>query len=419
MTTLLSTSDALVAVADAILQKKDALSTIEISKKGRKYKFVNNNFQRIREEDKHLIVHPEDLSLNLSTVSAYRILDSISSDIFSEFRDVCLTIIGVARDLEVNGWYEEENSSVINHKVSRLEYSPEEREKALSFVQGVTKTHLIQGYNLLYCAKLNFLHTDHHIGTKLEGHYMRNYVQEYFGEEALESPTVLVALKSFVHWANIKGFLYKLEVPNIDISKEEEDSFRRLPDPCEELLCNVYDRYPSGMSKYSLIRKSFDIIADSPFSKLIPYPEGDVFDLTWLYDLCHDIEEDPARYHLRSVVKRLSKHPVNLNELNQEKNANVKSLLAVLSLILNTVGETGGDFLLQNSKIPKFSQELIDEMPKYYKQLVDISDKIEEYRYKGWSPSDIILRLQDKTQKCLYDEVMKMRDLHAEDYESE
>ena len=58
-------------------------------------------------------------------------------------------------------------------------------------------------------------------------------------------------------------------------------------------------------------------------------------------------------------------------------------------------------------------------MPKYYKQLVDISDKIEEYRYKGWSPSDIILRLQDKTQKCLYDEVMKMRDLHAEDYESE
>ena len=46
--------------------------------------------------------------------------------------------------------------------------------------------------------------------------------------------------------------------------------FDNFPDPMEELKLNVYDRYPSGTSKYSLIRKSIDILADWEFSKLIP-----------------------------------------------------------------------------------------------------------------------------------------------------
>lgn len=419
MPTLLYPSDALVAVADSVLQKIDALSTIEISKKGRKYKFVNDNFQRIREEDKHLIVHPEDLSLQLSTILAFRILESISDDLIPEFPELCLTIVGVARDLEVNGWYEEENSSVINYKVLPFEYSGETKQRALSFASGVTADHLVRGYNLLYCAKLNFLHTDHHIGTKLEGHYMREYVQEYFGRAALDLPHVLVALKSFVHWANIKGFLYRLEVPNIDVSAQEARSYSQLPRPPALMLSNVYDRYPSGMSKYSLLRKSFDIIADSRFAQLVPYPDTPLFDLAWLYDLCHDIEEDPARYHLRSVAKRLSRNPVHLAELAQERSENVRLLLSVLGLVLNTFSDTGGEFLLQNLKIPKFSDLLIGRMPEYYKQLVDINEKIEEYQYKGWDESDIILRLKENVPYSLHEAVMSMRELHAEDYESE
>lgn len=419
MPTLLTPSDALVAVAETVLQKIDSLSTIEISKKGRKYKFVNDNFQRIREEDKHLIVHPENLSLHLSTILAFRILESISGDLLTDFRDLCLTIVGVARDLEVNGWYEEENSSVINYKVLAFEYSTATEQGALEFASGVTPEHLIRGYNLLYCAKLNFFHTDHHIGTKLEGHYMRQFVEQYYGKEALELLQVLVALKSFVHWANIKGFLYRLEVPNIDVSAEEAESYSQLPAPSEILVNQVYDRYPSGMSKYSLLRKSFDILADSPFAQLMPYPTGLVFELSWLYDLCHDIEEDPARYHLRSVAKRLSRNPVHLGDLAQERSQNVSLLLSVLGLVLNTYGSTGGEFLLQNLKIPKFSDELIGRMPEYYKKLVDINEKIEEYQDKGWSDDDIIGRLKDDVPYSLFDAVMSMRESHAEDYESE
>ena len=56
------------------------------------------------------------------------------------------------------------------------------------------------GVNLMIASKLNFLHTDHHIGTKLEGYYMKYFIESYYGEEALLSHDVLVALKSCVHW---------------------------------------------------------------------------------------------------------------------------------------------------------------------------------------------------------------------------
>lgn len=414
---MLSTSDALVAVADTILARVGHLSPVEISKKGRKYKFVNNTFQRIREEDKHLIIAPENLDEQLSVVLAYHILDSVSDDIFVRFRDLCLSIVGVARLLEINGWYEEENSSVINFKVLKFSYDAEQRQVALDFASGVTPDHLAQGFNLLYCSKLNFLHTDHHIGTKLEGFYMREYVAQYFGEEALELAEVLVALKSFVHWANIKGVLHKLEVPNLDLDDRTIDSFKAFPDPPEELLVNVYDRYPSGTSKYSLIRKSFDVVANFKYAKLVPFPEGVDFELEWLFDLCHNIEEDPVRYHLRSVAKRLLKHPQNLNELSQQHEKQIRGLLAVISLIINTFNDTGGDFLLQNSKIPKFSDDLIGRYPRYYQKLVEMNDKIEEYELKAWPQDDIVLRLYNSNTRNVYDEVMKMRETYAEDYE--
>lgn len=412
-----STSDALIAIADDILARIDHLSAVQISKKGRKYKFVNNNFQRVREEDKHLIVYPEDLDQQLSTILAYNILLNVAEDIFEAHRDLCLSIVGAARELEVNGWYEEENSSVINYKVLKFTYEEHEREKALEFANEVTPEHLEKAFTLLYCAKLNFLHTDHHIGTKLEGLHIRYYVEEFYGPEALDLSSVLVALKSFVHWANIKGVLHKLEVPNIDLEPEVVAKFASFPDPPEELRSHVYDRYPSGTSKYSLMRKAVDILADFHYSKLVPYPQQSEFELNWLFELCHNIESDPAKYHLRSVAKRLSKDPVNLNELSHQHAKKSKSLLSYISLVLNVFNDTGGEFLLQNSKIPHFSDELIEQWAELYKELVNVSNNIDEYEMKCWDEEDIVSRLYDESTPNLFDEVCKMRDLYADDYE--
>lgn len=411
-----TTSDALIAVADEILARVDHLSAVQISKKGRKYKFVNNNFQRVREEDKHLIVYPEDLDQHLSTVLAYVILRSISEDIFETHPDLCLSIVGAARELEVNGWYEEQNSSVINYKVLKSSIDDSDRENALRFAQDVTPEHLRKAYILLYCAKLSFFHTDHHIGAKLEGAPVRQCIEEFYGADALESPSFLVALKSFVHWANIKGLLYKLEVPNIDLDDEALQKFMKFPDPPEDLIKHIYDRYPSGTSKYSLMRKAMDILGDFKYSQLVPYPEGEEFELKWLFELCRNIESDPARYHLRSVAKRLSKDPVNLNDLANDHAKSSKSLLSYLSLVFNVFHDTGGDFLLQNSKIPPLTDELIGQWPELYQNLVQVSSKIDEYEEKSWDSIDIVSRLSEGTRN-VYDEVFKMRELYADDYE--
>lgn len=411
-----TTSEALVAVADDILARIGLLYAVQISKKGRKYKFVNNNFQRVREEDKHLIVFPEDLDQHLSTVLAYNILVNIDETILDTFRDLCLSIVGAARALEVNGWYEEENLSVINYKVLNVKFNDEERDRAIEFASHVTEDHLSQAYVLLYCCKLNFFHTDHHVGTKLEGMFVRRYVEEYYGPDALELPTVLAAVKSFVHWANIKGVLHKLQVPNIDLSSEVAQKFSTFPDPPEELLVPVYDRYPSGTSKYSLMRKAMDIIGDFHYAKLVPYPETSEFDLEWLYELCHDIEQDPARYHLRSVAKRLLKDPVNLNELSAKYSAQTKCLLAYISVVLNVFEDTGGDYLLQNSRIPPFSEALAKQYLELYMAVQRANDKIEDYEQKSWDPEDIVSRLYDGS-RSVYDEVARMREMFAEDYE--
>ncbi|ODV68322.1 hypothetical protein HYPBUDRAFT_146914 [Hyphopichia burtonii NRRL Y-1933] len=415
---MVSASDALITISDNILNQIDELNRVEYNKKGRKYKFVNNNFQRIREEDKHLIIYPENLEENLSIISSYSILTNINDGaILNEFHDFCLSIIGVAKLLEINQWYEEENSSVINYKISKFQYDESLKEQALNYYSNKNESHLEMGLNLLVCAKLNFLHTDHHIGTKLEGYYMKHFINKYFGIEALNSNDVLVALKSFVHWGNIKGILYKLEVPNINIDEELKLKFDKFPDPLQELKLNVYDRYPSGTSKYSLIRKSIDILADYRFSKLIPYPTDETFDLNWIYDLCHNIETNPIKYHLRSSIKGLCVDSVNLNELSANHSKQIKNLLNFISLIINIFDNTGGEFLLQNSKIPKFNDNLINNNKEFHDQLIDIKFQIDQYEQKNWDADDIILRLATSSDQNLFDRVMEMREKYVEDYE--
>lgn len=423
-----STSEALIQILDLILNSIDDLNKVEYNKKGRKYRFVNNTFQRIREEDKHLVICPEKPEMDLATISSFFILYNINQgDILNKFPDFCLAIIGVAKQLELNQWYEEENSSVIHYKNSK--YNPlVVRDIALDYATQVEPKHITMGLNLLMCSKLNFLHTDHHIGTKLEGYYMKHFINEYFGPEALVSQDVLVALKSFVHWGNIKGILYKLDVPNVKVSDKCKENFSKFPEPMEDLKTSVYDRYPSGTSKYSLIRKSIDILGDWTYSKLIPYPKqenldseeesGHDYSLEWLYELCHNIEKNPIKYHLRLSTKALCEDPINLGELLTKYSPNLKSLLELISLIINVFNETGGEFLLQNSKIPKFTEELVKKNQVYYDRLVDIHGQIDSYEKKGWELDDIILRLSGELRGySIFDKVMLMREKYIDDYE--
>ncbi|KAG7660605.1 uncharacterized protein J8A68_005871 [[Candida] subhashii] len=413
---LLSTSDALVEVSDHILNTIDSLSKVEYNKKGRKYRFVNNQFQRIRQEDKYLIINPENLDDNLGLLSAFNILSNINNgEILDQFPEFCVTILGMAQVLERKKWYEEENHCVLH--IKNAKYDPRELAQiADEYIldHPITDQHIEWGVNLMIASKLNFFHTDHHIGTKLEGLYMRQFIEEYFGEDALNSHDVLIALKSCVHWGNIKGILYKLEVPNLSLSQDIIENFASFPDPLPELKMNIYERYPSGTSKYSLIRKAIDLLCDWKYSKLVDIPPQ--IDFEWIFELCHDIESDPIKYHLRSSTKQLCDNPVNLQELNVKYNARIKQLLNLISTIINIFPETGGEFLLQNSKIPKFTPDLISE--EYCAKLIKLQEQIESYEDKEWDVEDIVLRLYTgDLENSLFERVMKMREKFSDDYE--
>lgn len=408
--------DCLVAVADGVLDSIGNLGRVEFNRKGRKYKYVNNTFQRVREEDKHLVIFPEEPDRHMGAISAYSILCSTNGgQVLEQYPDFCRAIVGTADLLESRGWCEVGDSSVIHFHDASVPLDGHS-EAALELLKLVLDKHRTMGLNLMLCAKLNFLHTDHHIGVKVESYYMKYFVEEYFGEEALFSLDILIALKSFVHWGHIGGFLHRLEVPNVVLLPELKDLFASLPDPAPELKASVHDRYPSGTSKYSLVRKAIDTLADYQYASLIPYPRDQAFDLQWLFQLCHDIETDPIRYHLRSGAKNLCQDPISLSALSAKHNNEIKALLNYISLVINTFLDTGANYLLQNSKIPSLSEQLIASYKPMFDNLRQISTSINEYETKDWDADEIVLRLH-RPAHSLLDAVQAMRERFSDDYE--
>lgn len=406
---MLSTSEALVRVADEILGRIGDLSLSEILKRGRKYKYVNNYFQRIREEDKHLIVYPEHPEQNVALILAYLILQSMTPGIEQTHKDLCLMIMGIARMLEQNRWCEEENSLVIHYSKSKLVFDNAVKNTVVDLAAEITDHHLEMGYNIIYCSKINFLHTDHHIGTKLENQHMRGLVEKYFGPDAPDLPEVLTALKCSVHWAHIKGVLYKLEVRGLTMEPELKERFDLFPDPSPELLGDVHSRFPSGTSRYSLLQKSLTLLSQYKYARLIPYPSDSIFDCKWLFQLCAQIEREPVRYHLRAKVKNLAASPVNLNELSQQYNKSIDALFTLISYIINSFPETGGWFLHQNSRIPELTEDLIRKFPEYYDQVQLVGKQVTAYENEGWATSDIVLRLMDSGTNNIQDEVSRQK----------
>ncbi|EGV64353.1 hypothetical protein PSN45_003839 [Yamadazyma tenuis] len=383
----MNSSDALMAISDHILNSINSLNKLEYNKNGRKYKFVNNVFQRIKQEDKHLIVNLNDLSMKASVISAYTILNSINDGrLLEEYPDFCLSIVGVARELETNSWFDTSNVVLYTPQV---EFPQNTIRDSVNFAQRILPKHIDMGLNLLIASKINFFHTDHHLGIKIYGLYLIKFMKEYFGEDSINDADILVALKSFAHWGSIKCILYKLQVPNVDLTDDEFLSFKSFPDPLPELKQEIWKKYPSGTSRYGLLKMAFVHLKDHKYASLIKYPDDSRFDLEWLFELCKDIETNPIRYHLRSSFKSLTDDPVNLNELSQQNGDGVKNLLNLTS-ILTTLFELNFEFILKNSKVPKFETIEEPELISYYSEL---SSKIKFYEQKEWTTEDIIMRL--------------------------
>ena len=393
---MVNSAKALIDISNQILDSVDSIKHVEYSKKGRKYKFVQDHFHRVRQEDKHLVVFPQNLDAKLGITLSYMILCGIDEGkLVHKYPDFCLSIIGVANELEVNRWYEEENTSVVNLKSAKKDPLVA-RDAALEFYKGVTLDHISMGLELLIASKVNFIHTDHHIGAKIDSRYIKEKLCEFYGPEAVNDNGIRIALKSFTHWGNIKGILYKLKVPSISISVEQAKNFDRMPDPSQEVMTTVKERYPSGTSKYSLIKKGLEIYSDYKYAELIPFPKSPSCELKWIFQLCADIEKDPIKYHLRAATKNLCENPVNLSALNREYASQTKALLSVIALLLNTFDDAGGEYLLQNSKLPKIDATVLKEHYEYYSKLLDLRTQIKYYEEKGWDYNDIILRLKRK-----------------------
>lgn len=384
----MDSSDALVTFADHILNSINSLNKLEYNKNGRKYKFINNGFQRVKQEDKHLIINDADMDMKCSIISSYNILHTINNgELLEQYPDFCLSIIGVARELELNGWGE--SSNVIQYDEAN-QYPVQLIHDALEYSSQIKPTHLEMGLNLLMASKLNFFHTDHHLGTKIYGVYLIKYMKDYFGEDSINNAEMLIALKSFVHWGSIKCILYKLGLPNIYLTDDEFLCYKNFPNPPQELKEEIWNKYPSGTSKFYLIKNSLSLIMQtSDFATLIPYPEDDKYSLDWLFKLCKDIETDPIKYHLRSSSKTLCEEPANLNELNQTTSEGTAHLLNLVSMIINIFG-INLETLNKNSKIPKL--ENVDE-PELKAKYQDLQTKIQNYVDKDWNVDDIILRL--------------------------
>lgn len=404
-----STADALVQVSDHVLDSLRDLNRVEYFNRGRKYRYVSNKFQRISVESKHLVVCPELPDRNTALASAFSILLSIADgSLLSDFSDICLLILAVAQDLERHRWFDSVASLVIHLKDAKLDPSPF-TDDALAYAAALRPHHSKMGFDIVVYAKLNFLFTDHHIGTELSDQTLVDIVAAHFGPDACDSPAVLDALKCFVHWGHTRAILAKLGVPHVAISPDLLASFDLFPEIDPNLRALVPSRFPSGTSRYSLMKKALVALKLWPLLPLIPFSrETPASDFAWLLNLCADIAADPVRYHLRASSKHLSDRPVNLRDLQQQHQPQALFWLAFTALILDWFAVPGGAALQHDSRLPPVDPRLQLEIDAalghgYCEKLAHLRAQIDSYLEKGWDDRDIVSRLgSDMLGESLY-----------------
>lgn len=401
----------LVDIADQILSSTTQLSTPEYTKKGRKYRLVDSLFKRIQGEDKYLAVGEPGSGAAL--VSAYQLLQDIPG-LMDEYPELGLAVLGCARAIETHCWWDRDLSVVPN---SSVEAAPQVVRAANALAFDISDSHLHSGLTLMMCAKICFLHTDHHVGKPKLGRVFKQHLDEMYGPEACTSACVLLALRSFCYWISTAGVFYRLEVPHTKTSPELRQHFASFPEPLEELKDAVFERYPAGCSKMLLLKKAAEEISEHPLALVVPLPPS-VAALLWLFEVCHDIEVDPLRYHCRAASKHLyDGSAVSTTELSREANSRTAKLLLHLLMVLSVCGF--GLHLLGNSKFPKVLQETDGEetvvevyetledaeaalwrrikpeyrADEYMAELVGKWSRVMYYRAKQWDNDDIVLRV--------------------------
>ncbi|ODV96917.1 hypothetical protein PACTADRAFT_48707 [Pachysolen tannophilus NRRL Y-2460] len=394
----------LINVAEQILQdsEKYGNNKLQYTKNGRVYRLINHEgFERIKEDHKFLIITRDyNFKENLSLISSYYILKKIDEnsksegdddDLFAKHRDLCLSIVGAAREIELNRWYDPNTCVTTKDEAS---YDPEGMvEEALKFSKDITKNHINNGLLLLCASKINFFHTDHTASKKIEGICLRNLVLSLYGEKALNSEKIYNAIRCFAHWGSIRGILYKLELKSLYVDSDLQNNFRNFPNPPEYLKQQLYIRYPAGTSKYSLAKKAIEMISNSLYGKLIPIQT----DMKWLFQLCNDIEKEPARYHLRSSTKNLSKNPVILSKLEKPD-----QILKICACIINGSNGFIGKKLMTSSKLPKRQTIKNDNI---YIKSKNLTSHISKYYAQGLDDDKILEIMGGKVNNCIYDKV--------------
>lgn len=306
-------SNNLVAVCDAILADhqqsfpKNQLN--EYSKNGKKYKLTaDGNFVRVQGENKHLVVSDsyENYKCNYSILSSYHILQNCGS-ILEEYNRLSLAIIFTSREIELNKWYDESSKTCSIENSSYDPYTVE--DDALKYISNIdhdTRNELIfLGTMILTATKINFFQTDHNVTSPtLEGYALRRIISENCGEDALSSVDVYNALRAFSHWCSIRGIFHKLAIPHLQIDALLTHNFRSFPAIPQWIQDTVHGRYPAGCSKIALVKKALFSLNNSIYGSLIEIPK--YLNFRELLKLCHDIENDPLRYHIRSGSLMLS-----------------------------------------------------------------------------------------------------------------
>lgn len=386
---------ALVSVADTILASRESLHISDLRKGSRRYILVNDTFHRIQESDKHLTVFPKDPALNVAVALAWCVLHAILPRLVSSHRKLCLSIVAVAQQLEKNGWFEATASSMYKHDPDLLEYAPE----AARFAAEATEEDIANGLSLMYCAKATFFHTNRHFGLQIESTLIYMQLELLFGAESAD-PAALAAVKSFVHWGNVKGFLFRMGVPCIKLTKEEKELYSRMTQPPDNVVAALKERFPSGTASFAFLRKSLIIIANHRFAELMPYPASPAFDPRWLFKLCDSIQENPAPYHLRAKVKDLVEAPVSLAQLQLKYSAETRALLDFIILALHTFPDPLGEHLLASSKLPDF-EAASKRQNDHLLQLQTAWHRIERYESQKWAPEDIVRRLHDPSLRTV------------------
>lgn len=394
-----STADALIAVLRHVLDCVHDLNRIEYVNRGRKYRYVNDQFRRLSDESKHLVVDPQNTQSNTAISSAYAILHSIDDGLLlQQFPNLCLGILAVARDLEAHRWFDEGTGLVTTMRDAQIDLDPW-KARALQYSRAITNDHSTRGFDIMVYAKLNFLFTDHHIGNRLNDPILVDLVESHFGEEALVSSSVLAAIKCFVHWGHTQAILSRLGVPNVMLSSEIAAAFDLFPQVNARFKALAARRFPSGTSRYYLLQKCIQLLRTWPFAKLIPFTQSNkASQIQWLVDLCTDIQRDPIKYHLRAESKRLSESPVNLRELQGQTEPQASFWLSFAALMFDWFDVPNASCVQNDSRLPIVDSNLceyIDEVlgEGYCEELKKIKITIDSYEAKGWEAADIVNRL--------------------------